>query len=168
MGVLMTSVQSFQEPGLRGSNPSFLSLLPLPVNQTPPRPESARSWSHIPATCHTSGHLSWVLGLGKWPDPGSRARKKAGSWFLHLPDHLPLISSLQTLSKGQAPTTFRSAHSSPMRKGRMVTETQELWRSLGGGGLLGPIFASPSLSSEPTRYRKGSSLTDPAPQLCVC
>lgn len=100
-GVPMTSVQSFQESGLRDSNP-FLSLLPLPVNQTPPRPESARSWSHIPATCHTSGHLSWVLGLGKWPDPGSRARKKAGSWFLHLPDHLPLISSLQTLSKDQA------------------------------------------------------------------
>lgn len=62
---------------------------------------------------------------------------------------------------------FRLGHSSPMRKGRMVTDTQELLKSLGGRGLLGPIFASPSLSSEPARYRKGSSLTDPAPQLCV-
>lgn len=62
---------------------------------------------------------------------------------------------------------FRLGHSSPMRKGRMVTETQELWRPLGGRGLLGPIFASPGLSSEPTRYRKGSFLTDPAPQVCV-
>lgn len=91
-GVPMTGVQSFQESGLRDRNPSFLSLLPLRVNQTPPRPESARNWSHIP------GRLPylWTSQLGFRPGEMARSRvqgKEGGwQWVCMLPDHLPLRS----------------------------------------------------------------------------
>lgn len=77
-GVPMTGVQSFQEPGLRDRNPSFLSLLPPWVNQTPSRPESVRNWSHIP------GHLPhlWISQLGFRPGDTIRPRVqgKEGGW----------------------------------------------------------------------------------------
>lgn len=131
-GVPMTGDQSFQEPGSRDRNLSFLSLLPLWMNQTPPRLESARNWSHIP------GYLPLLCT----PQPAFRSEEMASSriqgkeedWVSGFCMLLGPPASEVSLSRYfsrlgpvshsvEVPTIFRPGASNSVRKDRMLTET---------------------------------------------
>lgn len=145
-GVPVTGVQSFQEPGPRDRNLSFLSPLPLRVNQIPPRPESLVTHSWPPATPlnMTAEFQDW----GNGPIQGLGQGRGLGQCFLNA----SRTTASEALSAGtfkglghvhssaEAPVVFSSGTSNSTRE--KVTETQRALELRGGSGLFGPIIAS--------------------------